>query len=173
MSDSRLNHNQSRRDCRGMPGRVAQSIGAIPVTALPPSTDNNISPAAQACNATKQGWANGAWFAGCPDSWRTDGYRDYDCQIAYGAETAAGSTVTLPTQYTSTSYNYYYCPDSWRGDGMCDLCIVAKYGYDAKEGSSTGADDCAKKPAGTTSWCSDLGQDSYGYWDNYAYQVTN
>lgn len=176
MSDSKLNHNQSRRDCRGMPGTISNAINNLyGYTAADP--EYTISPAAQACNATISGTFNGVYYVGCSAADRTDSVGDYDCQAAYGTETFGATTVTFPNDYATMdasknwnglAYKSFSCPDSWRGDGVCDMCIVAKYGYDGKEGTATGGDDCINNGPGTTNYCSDIGHDGWS-WGTYEY----
>jgi hypothetical protein len=160
MRSSRLHHNQSRRDCKGLAGVVRQSVAGGFVSYSPPS-DGAASTAGIACHAAVQGWMSWRFFhLGCPDSWRNDGYLDYNCAAAYGQD----EHVTFTSGYTQTLYNNVNCPDSWRGDGYCDLCLVARYGYDALEGQATGADDCAIR---SQNYCSDLAWDDY--YRRYAY----
>ena len=169
--DSRLNHNQSRRSCHGSGTLVANDIASMIGYAIP--ADYAISPAAQACNATTQGWQSAApysgynyWY-GCTSAMKTDANTDIDCFAAYGGDNG----LVAPTNFASTGYanSAYYsggsvCPDSWLGDGECDMCLLAKYGYDSKSGS-TGASDCVntagddgvvRSGTGKTNKCADL-----------------
>jgi hypothetical protein len=155
--NNELNHNQSRRDCKGNAGNVAGAVRStvksngqnFDYSAVP--TDYTVSLAELACNASGQGYLtrrdnpNASFYMnGCPDAARNNGVVDYDCIAAYGYdESASASPVVAPTDFALTSYSSQACPDSWLGDGVCDLCLVAKYGYDAIDGTSTGADDCA------------------------------
>ena len=162
--DARLNHNQSRRSCHGAGGTVLSDINSTIGYAAP--ADYTISPAAQACNATTQGWSgststsNYTYWYGCTTAMQTDANTDFDCYSAYGYDNG----LTAPNNFSSTAYSnpaYYantggtVCPDSWQGDGHCDLCLVAKYGYDGTSGA-TGADDCVNNGAGTTNSCYDI-----------------
>jgi len=166
--DSRLNHNQSRQSCHGSGATVASlahgaQSGAF--TAIPP--DYTISPIAQACNATVQGWQTASPYAGnfywygCTSAMRTDGNTDFDCQTSYGGDNGYDlSAAEYPTTQSSYFVNSYYsggtgCSDSWLGDGQCDLCLMAKYGYDSASGS-TQDDDCVNLGTGTNNSCADL-----------------
>ena len=175
VSDSRLNHNQSRRSCHGSGSATQSQINNTIGYTVP--ADYTIAPAAQACNATTSAWATDPstgynnYFQGCPASWRGDGYVDYDCYTAYGGDEAA----VAPDNYTSTAYASYSCPDSWLGDGYCDMCLVAKYGYDGASGS-TGADDCVNNGPGTTTLCTDVGTyspSSYYATGTYIYRASH
>ncbi len=158
--DGRLNHNQSRRSCHGVGSRVASQIhGALQGTFSSPPPDYQIAPAAQACNATTQGWSGSTYFYGCTSSMQTDSNTDVDCYVAYGGDNG----YVAPQDFSATGYSNakYYgnggvgCDDSWLGDGTCDLFLVAKYGYDAANGG-TGPDDCVNSGAGTTNTCYDI-----------------
>jgi hypothetical protein len=184
--DSRLNHNQSRVSCHGVGATIAGLIhgangGAF--TAIPP--DYTISPAAQACNATTQGWQSASPYAGnfywygCTSAMRTDSNTDFDCQTSYGGDNGYDlSAAEYPTTVSSYFVNSYYsggagCSDSWLGDGECDLCLLAKYGYDSASGSSAD-DDCVNQGSGTQTACADLADydqtNAIGY---YSYMATH
>lgn len=188
--DSRLNHNQSRRSCHGSGGRIAAQAHAAlsgAFTSIPP--DYTIAPAAQACNATTQGWTGTSgtssytyWY-GCTSAMRTDTNTDFDCYLAYGGDNG----YVAPNDYAYTAYSntsYYAdsnngktntggCSDSWLGDGTCDLCLVAKYGYDSTSGS-TADDDCVNKGSGTSNTCFDVAYDGYNSKVGYLkYSVTH
>jgi hypothetical protein len=168
--DGRLNHNQSRRSCHGVAGNISSQIHAAlggTFTVIP--QDYSIAPAAQACNATIQGWSGTSgtpsytyWY-GCTSTMQSNTSTDHDCFVSYGGDNG----YVAPSDWASTAYSNttYYgtssgCSDSWLGDGICDLCLVAKYGYDAANGG-TGPDDCVNYGAGTTNTCYDIAWDGY------------
>src|SRR6185312_262814 len=119
--------------------------------------DYTISPSAQACNATTQGWQSASPYAGynywygCTSTMHSDANQDFDCEVAYGADDG----YVMPDNYTSSAYgvasNYNNggagCSDSWLGDGECDMCLIAKYGYDSQTGSTQDG-DCVNRGAG-------------------------
>jgi hypothetical protein len=160
--DGRLNHNQSRRSCHGVGGRIAGAIhGALggAFTSIPP--DYTVSPAVQACNATTQQWDSSNTFYrwGCSSAMQSDTNTDIDCFAAYGGDNG----YVAPADFGHTAYAspaYYSasaggCSDSWLGDGECDLCLVAKYGSDAANGGA-GPDDCVNHGAGSSNSCADI-----------------
>lgn len=175
MESDRLNHNQSRRSCKGADSAVKNSIYNTIGYEIP--ADYTISPAAQACNATSRGWSGSLYWYGCTDAMRSDGTTDHDCVASYGGDNG----VDAMSGFSSTAYSnpsYYsggtVCPDSWRGDGICDMCILAKYGYDAVEGAADGADDCVNNGAGTSNSCSDLAyNDTAGAIGTYEYTASH
>jgi hypothetical protein len=185
VGDTRLNHNQSRRNCDGFASTVANNIrGAMSgtFTATPP--DYTVSPAQLACDATTTAnftigadSSNHTWTAtkyGCPSSYTTDGSFHRDCFIAYGnsAGLVAPTDYSNEIAYSSTasfSHSVYIpavngtygevsstgCSDSWLGDGYCDFCLVAKYGYDSVSGQLAD-DDCVTAPSGSKNYCADV-----------------
>lgn len=171
--DSRLNHNQSRRNCHGDAGTMQNlEHGAMSGTFTAIPADFTINPAAQACNATLSMWSNSntVYWYGCSAAMRTDTNTDTDCYAAYGGDNG----FIAPDNFSSTGYangSYYVhdttyvdkegggCSDSWLGDGTCDLCLVAKYGYDGASGG-TANDDCVNMGSGSTTTCYDLAYDS-------------
>lgn len=176
-SDARLNHNQSRRNCRGSGAIIASNVSNTIGYAAPPP-DYTINPAAQACNATVQTWSGNLYWYGCTSAMKSDTTTDHDCAAAYGSDNG----YNLPTDFSATAFanGAYYsggtaCPDSWRGDGECDLCILAKYGYDAIDGAGEGgSDDCVTPAPGVSNQCGDLAYNSatgaIGY---YSYTATH
>jgi hypothetical protein len=177
--DGKLNHNQSRQSCDGAGGTAANIVKQYLVAAAAPP-DTAESTAAQACNATVQGWSGDIWFQGCPsgDSYQSNG-NYYDCLIAYGAS----GGYSIPANYGATPYSYsgnYYsqgysgCQSGWEGNGYCDLCLVAEYGYDGLPGSNAGGADCVNFGPGTTNYCSDIAWNGYvGVWDYGAYTASH
>lgn len=158
--DHGLNHNQSRRSCHGVAPKIAAQVhGGMGGTFAAIPADYTVSPAAQACNAAKDGWVGTTYYYGCTSTMKSDTNTDTDCLVSYGGDNG----LVMPDNYASTAWsnatNYDNggagCSDSWAGDGHCDLCLVAKYGYDAANGGS-GPDDCVNKGAGTTNSCYDL-----------------
>ena len=167
--DDRLNHNQSRRSCHGVAPKIAAEIhGAMGGTFAAIPSDYSMSPGAQACNSTTQGWtgstaaSNYTYWYGCTSAMKSDLATDHDCVAAYGGDNGnLAVTNFAATAYGNTSYyantgSTTGCSDSWLGDGECDLCLLAKYGYDAANGG-TGPDDCVNKGAGTVNRCADIG----------------
>lgn len=174
--DGRLNHNQSRRSCHGVGSKIAsEAHGALGGTFLTGSQDQtlvippdySIAPAAQACNATIQGWdgapntPGSTYWYGCTSAMKSNAATDFDCFVSYGGD----NNLVAPNDWSATAYgnNANYsggtgCSDSWRGDGICDLCLVAKYGFDAANGG-TGPDDCVNYGQGTSNTCYDIGLD--------------
>ncbi len=173
--DARLNHNQSRRACHGV-GATIETIahGAMSgaFAAIPP--DYTISPAAQACNATTQGWSGNYYWLGCTSAMKTDTKTDIDCYVSYGGDNGYvdqwtgvnpqnGVGLALSDGWNYTGYsaasNYANggvgCSDTWLGDGQCDLCLLAKYGFDSASGTTQG-DDCVNAGAGTNNTCADI-----------------
>ncbi len=179
MDDSRLNHNQSRRSCRGSGSTVNARISSTTWTTAIPS-DYTIAPGAQACNSTVAGdfpkvGGGTVYQWGCTTAQRSDATTDIDCYSAYGGDN--GYVAPAAFNYTGYSNSAYYagsvCPDSWLGDGECDMCLLAKYGYDSKTGSAVD-DDCVNKGAGFTNKCGDILWD-YATSSNkyYSYTVTH
>ncbi|MGZ3424276.1 MAG: hypothetical protein ACXVEE_40825, partial [Polyangiales bacterium] len=184
--DSRLNHNQSRRSCHGSDTRIAAHVhGAMGSTfgTIPP--DYNVSPAAQACNATTQGWQTASPYAGnfywygCTSSMSSDSNTDFDCQSALGGDNgnvlpASQNPGTLSAYFNTSYYSGSSgCSDTWLGDGECDLCLLAKYGYDAAPGSNA-ADDCVNYGTGHSNSCADLAYyDQAGAIGYYSYTATH
>ncbi|GAC1355455.1 MAG: hypothetical protein NVSMB47_08930 [Polyangiales bacterium] len=166
--DGRINHNQSRRSCHGSGSAIGNDInGVIGNYAIP--SDYTIAPAAQACNATTQGWTGSGttstyWY-GCTSSMQTDANTDHDCFVSYGGDNG----WVAPADVAQTAYNnssYYAnlgvsgCQDSWLGDGHCDLCLIAKYGYDSASGSTSDG-DCVNQGSGTSNSCYDVAYNGY------------
>jgi hypothetical protein len=162
--DTKLSHNQDRRNCRGFQGTVKTNIhGAMSGTFTAPPTDYTVSPAAQACNEVWQGWITESdgydYSPGCTSTMQSNSSTDYMCEVSYGSDNGS----SFPTDFASSTYgnaaNYANggtgCSDSWLGDGTCDLCLVAKYGYDSSSGSAAD-DDCVNAGVGTTNICYDI-----------------
>ena len=185
VGDTRLNHNQSRRNCDGFASTVANNIrGAMSgtFTATPP--DYTLSPGQYACDmidvhnfSLGTDSSNNVWTShnyGCSASQQASNTTVWrDCLTGYGNN--AG--LVMPTDYAnsqvaySQAANYTHqvttgngtygttatsaCPDTWLGDGKCDMCLLAKYGYDSQSGQ-TADDDCVTAAPGHTNICYDV-----------------
>ena len=123
--DTRLNHNQSHRDCHGFSSTVASNIhGAMSNTFSAPA-DYSISSAAMACDATTA-WTSALGKDSSGNSWTWKQYGCTstqkaststvwrDCYDAYGYSAAATATFTssnvsdgwTSTDYAAANYNH-------------------------------------------------------------------
>jgi hypothetical protein len=130
--DDRLNHNQSRRDCRGVLATIKNDITNTSWTSDPVPPDYTIAPDRQACRTAYRGTLDEGYasitFEGCPSTFRNNGTVDHDCYLAYGGDESALAVDKSPADgvldgfaATSLATNTYYRAGATAGvkSGTC------------------------------------------------------